>query len=90
MTDSDIVYIGRGSIWGNPYSHKDGTKAKFRVETRDEAVDKYRVWLWDQIRKGAITKEILLELDGKRLCCYCSPQRCHGDILVKAIEWAKS
>lgn len=89
ITDPDIVYIGRGSIYGNPYSHKDGTKAQFKVGTRDEAVDKYRSWLWVQIREGAITKEMLLELDSKRLACYCSPQRCHGDILMAAIEWAK-
>ena len=90
MTDPDIVYIGRGSIWGNPYSHKDGTKANVKVATREEAVDKYRKRLWFLIREGAITKEMLLELDGKRLCCYCSPQACHGDVLVKAIEWAKN
>lgn len=89
MTDPDIVYIGRGSIWGNPYSHKDGTKANVKVATREEAVDKYRQRLWFLIREGAITKEMLLELDGKRLACYCSPQACHGDVLVKAIEWVK-
>lgn len=89
MSDTDIIYIGRGSIWGNPYSHKEGTKAHVKVATREEAVDKYRKRLWFLIREKAITKEMLLELDGKRLACYCSPQACHGDVLVKAVEWAR-
>ena len=25
------VYIGRPSKWGNPYSHKDNTKAQFKL-----------------------------------------------------------
>lgn len=89
MDDEDIVYIGRGSMWGNPYSHKEGTKAIHRVATRDQAVAAYRQYLWKQMASGDITKEMLLELDGKRLACYCAPQACHGDVLVKAIEWAK-
>jgi len=88
MDDPDIVYIGRGSIWGNPYSHKEGTKAQHKVASRDQAVDAYRRYLWSAIRNGVVTKEMLKELDGKRLACYCSPQRCHGDILKAAIEWA--
>ena len=40
------VYIGRGSIWGNPYSHRRGTKAEFAVGSRAEAVEAYREYLW--------------------------------------------
>lgn len=89
MNDPDIVYIGRGSIWGNPFSHKEGTKAIWKCATREESVHHYRSYLWGAISEGDITKEMLIELDGKRLACYCSPQACHGDILVKAISWAK-
>ena len=89
MSDADIVYIGRGSFWGNPFSHKEGTKAIWKCETREEAIYHYRHYLWSQITEGDVTKEMLLELDGKRLACYCKPNACHGDVLVKAIEWAK-
>lgn len=89
MDDPDIVYIGRGSRWGNPFSHKDGTKALYKVETREEAVASYKKMLWFMIRTGGCTKEELIALDGKRLACYCSPQACHGDVLVAAIKWAK-
>lgn len=89
MNDPDIVYIGRGSIWGNPYSHMDGTKAPVKVESREHAIELYRRSLWMDIQSGMMTKEMLIELDGKRLACYCSPRACHGDVLVKAIQWAK-
>lgn len=65
------VYIGRGSKWGNPFIiGKDGD--------RNEVCDKYEAYL-------AKNKELLKdihELKGKRLGCYCAPERCHGDLLA--------
>lgn len=84
MTDQDIVYIGRGSIWGNPFVIGGSGN-----RTREKVIEMYREYLWGRIKSGVFTKEMLLELDGKRLACYCSPQSCHGDIIVKAIKWAK-
>lgn len=76
------VYIGRGSKWGNPFViGKDGT--------REEVIAKYRLHLWQQIKSGKVTGEDLLELDGKRLGCFCKPQACHGDVLIDAVKWAK-
>lgn len=73
------VYIGRPSKWGNPFSHLPNTLAQFRVETRDEAIDKYKEWLLSQPELVAAAK---LELKGKVLGCFCRPQyRCHGDVL---------
>jgi len=42
------VYIGRPSKWGNPYSHLENTLADFQVNTREEAIEKYREWIRDQ------------------------------------------
>lgn len=84
MQDPDIIYIGRGSIWGNPFVMGGSGR-----RTREKVIEMYREYLWGRIQSGVITKEMLLELDGKRLCCYCSPKRCHGDVLVKAIEWVR-
>ena len=39
------VYIGRGSVWGNPFSHKKGTAAKFIVDSREEAIQKFEEYL---------------------------------------------
>ena len=78
------VYIGRGSKWGNPFTHiKDReTKAEFVVNTRDEALKKYREWI---LNKPELLNS-LDELKDKKLGCYCSPRRCHGDILVELIN----
>lgn len=75
------VYIGRGSIWGNPFvigQHGD----------RNAVCDQHREHLREQVRSGAITLEQLASLHGKHLVCFCAPARCHGDTLVEAAAWA--
>jgi len=72
------VYIGRPSKWGNPYSHKKGF-ACYTVTTRDEAVAKYREWIFQQ---PELLKD-LNELKGKTLGCWCAPKACHGDVLLE-------
>lgn len=86
------VYIGRPSKWGNPYSHKDGTLALYKTDTREEAVDKYR----DYILSRPDLLAALIELKGKVLGCWCAgkvalttenkPFICHGQILLELIE----
>lgn len=67
-----------------------GNPMRMRDESEREAVIKYyRMWLWASIKNQSITKEMLLSFDGKRLACFCHPKPCHGDVLVKAVEWAK-
>jgi hypothetical protein len=64
------VYIGRPSKWGNPYEiGRDGT--------RYEVINKYR----EYIKTKFTTKEIVDELRGKILGCWCAPLECHGDVL---------
>lgn len=71
------VYIGRGSKWGNPFTHLANTKAEHQLETREDAMNAYRDWIGKQTDLlGAIR-----ELQGKTLCCFCKPQACHGDVL---------
>lgn len=73
------VYIGRPSEWGNPFSHKSNTIAKFRVNNRDEAVEKYREWI---LSNPEMVNKCKKELRGKILGCWCKPKSCHGDILA--------
>ena len=73
------VYIGRGSKWGNPYSHKEGTLAEHVVESRTEAIKKYEEYLLS----NEDLMSSLSELKGKVLGCWCKPKSCHGDILLK-------
>lgn len=84
LIPSTAVYIGRPSKWGNPFSHKDGTKAKFKVLSRDEAVEKHKEWIDAFLARDVDAIERLKkELKGKDLVCWCKPQRCHGDYLLK-------
>lgn len=69
------VYIGRGSIWGNPFTiGKDGS--------REDVITKYIDWLLKQ--KDLLQK--IPALRGKRLGCWCKPKDCHGDVLIQCIE----
>lgn len=73
--DTYDVYIGRGSLWGNPFViGKDGT--------REEVIAKYKQWIVTQPHMLAR----LHELQGKTLGCYCAPKICHGDILARMAE----
>jgi hypothetical protein len=74
------VYIGRPSPWGNPFSHKAGTLAQFKVATREEAIARYEAWLLEQPELIERAKQ---ELRGKILACWCSPLPCHGDVLAR-------
>lgn len=80
------VYIGRPSKWGNPYTHiKDKTtKAEFIVNTREEAIAKYKEYILNGEGKHLLND--LHELKNKTLGCWCSPQSCHGDVLKEILE----
>jgi hypothetical protein len=91
-SESSNVYIGRGgivyidgvryppkaSIWANPFRiPQDGT--------RDEVLDKYEKYIRNKLESDSKLIENLIELKGKNLGCWCAPEPCHGDILVKLI-----
>jgi len=76
------VYVGRGSKWGNPYTHMEGTTADFKVATREEAIANYREYIMNKPELFAQ----LPELKGKVLGCFCKPKSCHGDILKQLCE----
>lgn len=69
------------SIWANPFK-----VAKDDEASRAECIERYRKHLKKQMDSGKITKEMLLELRGKTLGCWCKPLACHGDVLVEMIE----
>lgn len=81
MPDSGWVLIDRRTRWGNPFViPRDGDRA--------QVIERYRRWLWTQIRDGKITAEDLAALHGKHLACHCAPLACHGDVLETAAKWA--
>lgn len=79
------VYIGRPSIWGNPWSHKDDTLAEYRVNTVSEAVSMYRSYIESN---DPLKEKAKRELKGKILGCWCKTKKnpdapCHGDVLLE-------
>lgn len=82
----DATYVGRPTKFGNMFSHKEGTLARYQVDTRAEAIEAYRVWLLGQPELVATVKA---ELKGKDLVCWCRPPKgfngrlmCHAQILA--------
>ena len=73
------VYVGRPSVWGNPFSHRPGTKARYLVASRQEAIAGYERWLMNQPQLLAL----LPTLRGKVLGCWCAPLPCHGEVLAR-------
>lgn len=82
--ESYDVYIGRGSIWGNPF--------KIGIDgTREEVIEQCEEWLLGRISapenpKRPTLAQIKLYLTGKTLGCYCRPLACHGDIYLKFLK----
>ncbi len=70
--NAGAVYIGRGSIWGNPFRiGPDGDRAI--------VIAKYERWL----RSRHHLLRALDDLRGRDLVCYCAPLPCHGDLLLR-------
>jgi RNA polymerase sigma factor (sigma-70 family) len=72
--DYDVL-IARPSKWGNPFQiGRDGD--------RERVIRMYEV----HVRRRPDLLAALPELAGKRLGCYCKPEACHGDVLVKLLR----
>ncbi len=77
------IYIGRGSLFGNPF--------KIGVDgNREEVIRKYEEWARHHIQSGVgfHTPNRLLETiyflpKNAILGCYCKPKACHGDVIIK-------
>lgn len=91
--DPENVYIGRrgvvfidkiryplqDSIWCNPFKiGKDGD--------RDEVICKYEKFIRNKLEKNPVLREELKKLKNKNLGCWCAPDKCHGDILLKLLN----
>jgi len=70
--DQFDVYIGRPTKWGNPFViGKDGT--------REDVIAKFEEYLLN----NPFLMKALPELKGKTLGCWCAPNPCHGDVLLR-------
>ena len=74
------VYIGRDKNdapgeFGNPFIiGEDGT--------RDTVVEMYRIYFIGRLKADPVFRNKVRELKGKKLGCFCKPEKCHGDIIA--------
>jgi hypothetical protein len=71
---ANAVYIGRGrsSKLGNPFViGRDGPRA--------EVIESFNRWI---VRQHQL-RDAIRELRGRDLVCFCAPQPCHGDVLLR-------
>lgn len=78
--DKYDVYIGRGTVWGNPYQiGQDGD--------RDEVIRKFAY----DFERGFLKAHHDLDrnianIKGKVIACHCKPAACHGDIIAAYVN----
>ena len=72
------VYIGRPSEFGNPYTLAE--------HSREEAIQLFGAYAEDRIRRDPEWAAKVKALKGKTLGCWCSPKKCHGDVLAEIAE----
>lgn len=68
----NAIYVGRPSKWGNPF--EVGVYG-----SRAACVCEYRKYITVKYTKA----QIVAELRGKHLVCWCAPLPCHADVLLE-------
>ena len=77
LRDEDYeVFIGRPSLWGNPF--KIGVHG-----SREEVIEKFREYLKDKPYLIELAHEML---KGRVLGCYCKPLACHGEVWISILD----
>ena len=85
--DKGAVYVGQGSILGNPFAFEDMTD-----EERKEVCDQYEDYFYDQLDNNSKFKSTLDNLIRRAktekiiLGCYCTPKLCHAITIKKYID----
>ena len=81
-----LVIIDRRSALGNPFKMRDESK-------RDRVIEKYRIWLWEQMQSDTqahreLKRLLKLASEGPLILgCWCAPKRCHAEIVRNALLW---
>ena len=68
------IYVGRPGLFGNPYSVAD--------YGHERAVALYIDWIMCHPQKS-IRDKAREVLKGQDLLCWCAPESCHAEILMK-------
>lgn len=80
--DLNYAFIGRGSVFGNPF--KKGTKCSHCGEVHKDAgstIACFTAYFQNRLSKEPNFKIQVDSLKGKTLVCFCKPAPCHGDVI---------
>ena len=94
-------YVGRANLSCRlPQSPLANPFVVGRDGDRREVIEKFRRWLWPQLKRWRETgelkeatqalKAIAVDVDEGKLVvltCWCKPEPCHGDVIVSCINW---
>ena len=81
------IYVGRPTVWGNPFRVGKTQMHDIRDATAQECVDLYREWV---TAPQGMVAEIREHLRGRDLACWCPLEDehgnrvpCHADVLLE-------
>lgn len=86
--DKGAIYIGRGSVFGNPWPIDETNPER----TRDKVCDLYEEYFHQKIANDPEFKQKVDDLVMASLYtpitlgCYCVPHRCHGETIKRYID----
>lgn len=78
-TTEPYTYIGRPSIYGNPFS-------LIHEEDRSEVIRKFKGYFNRRLKSDPEFKAKVLALQGQNLGCFCAPRACHGDVILAYLK----
>lgn len=83
------VYIGRPSVFGNPFSHLKYSRAHTMVSSREQAIALHESYMLSKADTNPEFRAQVRSLYGKTLVCFCAPLDCHGwNLLALATKLA--
>ena len=94
-SEKNNFYIGRGSVFGNPYTFdgKRASLARFSFPTREDAIDAYKEYFKEMYKlddefKNAFDTIYEKYKNGEDiyLQCFCHPLPCHGQVIIDELQ----
>lgn len=79
--DPGVIYVGRGTPWGNPYY---ASPLPPNPLTRAQAVEHYREYAQAKLEEDPHWIDPLR--GATALACWCKPLPCHADVLVELLS----
>ena len=73
------VYIGRPSMFGNPFAMRDESQ-------RNDVVEKFKKYFFKRLKSDSKFAIAVDSLKGKKIGCYCAPRRCHGHVIAQYLN----